>query len=122
MNRDKRKTDEVRKHQKESRKLDSTCISRMYTDEYEDGKVSVRYISAHTGHDLGPQEIKFLPLPESTKEQVAIKISAGIPVQRILQGNVARVGLCNPAIACMCIQIHEKPLVTALSEGTLTRV
>lgn len=86
MNKDKRKTNEVQKHQKESRKLNSTCISRMYTDEYEDGEVSVRYISAHTGHDLGSQELKCSPLPSSTKDQVAMKISAGIPPERILQG------------------------------------
>ncbi len=44
----------------------------MYTDEYSDGHVSVKYISAHTGHDLGPQELKYLPQPQSTKEQVAM--------------------------------------------------
>lgn len=58
----------------------------MYTDQYEDGHIYVKYISAHTGHDLGPQEFKYLPLPKSTKEQVAMKISAGIPPCRILEG------------------------------------
>ena len=85
-NKSKRKTNKLRLHQKESKKLNFTCISRMYTDEYDDGHVSVKYISAHTGHDLGPQELKYLPLPNSTKEQVAMKISAGIPPDRILQG------------------------------------
>lgn len=63
----------------------------MYTDQYQDGHITVKYISAHTGHDLGPQELKFLPLPTSTKEQVAKKISAGIPPDRILQGKSNRV-------------------------------
>lgn len=51
-----------------------------------DGNISVTYISAHTGHDLGPQELKFLPLPQSTKEAVSMKISQGIPTERILKG------------------------------------
>ena len=59
----------------------------MYTDEYESGAVCVKYISAHTGHDLGSQELKNLSLPGSTKEYVALKISSGVPPERILQGN-----------------------------------
>lgn len=86
VNKGKRKTKESRLNQKESRKLNFACISRMYTDEYRDGKVLVKYISAHTGHDLGPQELKCLPLPLSTKEEVARKISIGVPPNRILQG------------------------------------
>ena len=30
------------------------CISNMYVDELHSGQVAVRYISAHTGHELGP--------------------------------------------------------------------
>ncbi len=45
----------------------------------------MKYISAHTDHDLGPQELK-IPLPKGTKDQVAKKISAGVPPDRILQG------------------------------------
>ena len=85
-NKDQRKTKEVRPHQKESRKLDSTCISRLYVNEHEDGRVSVKYISAHT-HELGNGELKYLPLPESTKQDVATKISLGVPAERILEGN-----------------------------------
>ena len=81
-----RKTLEKRPHQKETRKINSTCISRMYVDELENGQVSVHYVSAHTGHDLGPQKLKHLPLPNSTKEEVSLKIGMGIPPERILQG------------------------------------
>ena len=81
-----RKTAEKRPHQKETRKLNNTCVSRMYVDELKNGEITVKYISAHTGHDLGPQELKYLPLPESTKEEVSMKISLGIPPERILQG------------------------------------
>ena len=76
INKDKRKT-EVRP---QSRKLDSTCLSRLYIDEHEDGHVSVKYISAHT-HELGPSELKHLPLPQSTKLS-----SLGVPTERILEG------------------------------------
>ena len=43
-------------------------------DQYEDGHVGVTYISAHT-HQLGPSELKHLPLPQSTKDEIAMKIS-----------------------------------------------
>ncbi len=58
----------------------------MFTDEYEDGSIVVRYISAHTGHEFGSQELKCLPLPASTKEEVVLKVSTCIPSDRILQG------------------------------------
>ena len=40
------------------------------------------------GHELGPNELKYLQLPKSTKEEVSVKISIGIPLERILQGAV----------------------------------
>ena len=80
-----RKTKELRPHQKESRKLNSTCIARLYVDEHDDGHISVKYISAHT-HELGPCELKHLPLPQSTKQEVAMKVSLGVPDDRILEG------------------------------------
>ena len=39
----------------------------MYVDELHSGQVTVRYISAHTDHELGPQELKHLSLPKSMK-------------------------------------------------------
>ena len=61
----------------------------MYVNELKDGQITVKYVSAHTGHDLGPQEVKYLPLPESTKQEVSTKISMGIPPERILHGKLA---------------------------------
>lgn len=58
----------------------------MYVDQLKNGTIAVEYVSAHTGHDLGPEEIKHLPLPKSIKNDVSMKISLGIPSQRILQG------------------------------------
>ena len=94
VNKDQRKTNKVRTHQKESRKINSTCVSRMYVDEHEDGHVSVTYISAHT-HELGPQELKHMPLPGSTKEDVAVKLTLGVPPVRILEGTHAYICTCT---------------------------
>lgn len=58
----------------------------MYVDESHSGQVAVRYISAHTGHELGQQELKHLPLPRSIKEEVSMKMSMGVPAERLLQG------------------------------------
>ena len=58
----------------------------MYVDELMDGSVQVQYIPAHTGHDLGCSELKHLPLPANTKQEVAVKLSMGIPPERILEG------------------------------------
>lgn len=58
----------------------------MYVNQFKNGAIAVEYISAHTGHDLGPQEIKHLPLPNSIKKEVSKKISLGITPKRILQG------------------------------------
>ena len=59
----------------------------MYVDEYEDGHVEVTYLTAHSGHELGSNQLPYLPLPNSTKETVALKISQGIPPGRIIDGN-----------------------------------
>ena len=58
----------------------------MYVNEFEDGHVEVKYISANTGHELNSSEIKYLSLPESTKQAVATKLCLGIPSERILEG------------------------------------
>ena len=76
-------------HQKSSRKMNGTCISRMYVDLHESKRVTVRYIPTHTGHKPGYIELKFLPLPESTKDEVTLKLAQGIPSKRILQGTLS---------------------------------
>ena len=81
----------------------------MYVDELRDGQISVKYVSAHTGHNLGPQELKHLPLPASTKQEVAMKISMGIPPERILQGNnsITTVSLINQCVFFNYIDVRE---------------
>ena len=51
-------------------------------DEYKDGHVEVMYLTAHSGHELGAN----LPLPTSTKETISVKVSQGIPSERITDG------------------------------------
>ena len=58
----------------------------MYVTEYLDGKVEVKYISAHSNHDLGNTELPHLSLPKGVKEEIAIKLSLGIPPERIMDG------------------------------------
>ena len=85
--------------------MNNTCISRIYVDELKDqGHVRIEYISAHTGHDLGPQELKYLPLPNTTKQEVAMKVSMGVPTERILKGIIMNIGCMQP-ITCLFV-IH----------------
>ena len=58
----------------------------MYVNNFDDGHVEVEYIPAHTGHTLSHDELKYLPLPAHTKEEVATKLSLGINPPRILHG------------------------------------
>ena len=80
------KTEKKRPHQKPSRKLGATCISRMYVTKFNSGRVEVKYISAHSNHTPDPSEAGFLPLPVSIKEEIAMKLSLGISVERIMDG------------------------------------
>ena len=97
MNTQPRQTSKVRSHQKPSRKVDACCISRMYVTAFTDGHVEVKYISAHTAHELGTSELPHLPLPKGVKEEVALQISMGIPSERIMEG------IYNTADVCTCI-------------------
>lgn len=100
----KRKTEKTRPNQKPSRKLNAACLSRMYVDEYFDNHVEVRYITAHTNHQLGAVELPHLPLPKSTREEVALKVSKGVSTERILEGKMFELSLllikCNMKIRC----------------------
>ena len=71
--------------QKQSQKVN---LSRMYVDKYRDGYVEVMYLTAHNGHELGSNQLPYLPLPTSTKETVALKTIQGIPPGRIRDGNL----------------------------------
>ena len=59
----------------------------MYVTKFKIGNIEVKYISAHFNHTIGPSEDAFLPLPTSTKEEIAMKLSLGISIERIMDGN-----------------------------------
>lgn len=81
-----RQTGKKRPHQKDTRKINDTCISRIYVDYHEDGHVTVTHVTGHTNHEPGLHEDKYLPLPRSIREEIAIKLSNGIPDDRIMEG------------------------------------
>ena len=56
---------EKRPHQKDTRKFNDTCISRIYVNHYSDGRVTVTHITAHTNYEPGNM---YLTLPNSTKK------------------------------------------------------
>ena len=55
-------------------------------ENVESGVVSVEYISTHTGHNPSVGECKHLPLPPSLRKEVQEKFSAGITIERIMDG------------------------------------
>ena len=74
-------------HQKDTRKINNTCISRMYVDFYEDSHVTVLHVMGHINYQPGPHEDMYLSLPKNIREEIAIKLSNGIPAERIMEGN-----------------------------------
>ena len=82
-----RQTGRKRPNQKDTRKINNTCISRIYVDFYKDGHVTATHVTGHTNHQPGPHEDMYLPLPKSIREEIAIKLSSGIPAERIMEGN-----------------------------------
>ena len=89
----KRKSNEQRGQgcKKPSRKLNKTCISRIYaTQSSNDGRIHV--ISAHTNHSLSIEdEAKNIPLPKTTQREISAKLQKGIPVERIMEGKNSRI-------------------------------
>ena len=88
---------ERKRRRAESCKLPATaCVSRMTVTKLADGKIDVIFITAHTNHNPTVFEEKFLPLPQSVREEVADKLHSGIPKNKILKGimNFSQV-ICN---------------------------
>jgi len=79
-------TNKKRCKQRDSRKINDTCLSWTYANHFNDGHVEVEYIPTHTGHDLDHRELNYFPLPDCIKE-VATKLSLGVNPSRILSGN-----------------------------------
>ena len=58
----------------------------MYVTKFSSGKMEVKFISAHFKHNPNEDEAGFVPLPVSTKEEIAMKLSVGISIERIMEG------------------------------------
>jgi len=50
-------TSKKRYKQRDSRKINDTCLSRIYANHFNDGHVEVEYIPTHIGHDLDHCEL-----------------------------------------------------------------
>ncbi|XP_065893096.1 FRAS1-related extracellular matrix protein 2-like isoform X2 [Dysidea avara] len=85
-------TSKRRHNQKDGRKINDTCLSRIYVNHFNDGHVEIEYIPAHTGHELNRDEINYIPLPENAKEEIATKLSLGVNPSRILSDARGTVG------------------------------
>ena len=70
-----RQTSDKKERSQESRKINSSCMSRMYVDEFRDGHLELKYIPFHTGHVPGPDEVKHLPLPKRGGQKQPLKIA-----------------------------------------------
>ena len=77
-----------RRKRKRSRKLNGVCVSRMYVRKYVDQHIELEYISVHTGHEVNESELAYLPLPKSTREAVYLKLSQGVNMNRIVEGDL----------------------------------
>ena len=80
----KRTRKEQRPNKKSSQKINSIWISRLYADDSD--HVQVQYVSAHNTNKLCTSELQHLPLPQSSMDEVALKVSQGIATERIMEG------------------------------------
>jgi hypothetical protein len=78
---------------KESCKLSSCCLARMYVRRKASGEVAVEHIASHSGHNQGPwEEQRFLKLSEHVHRQIEEQLKLGIPTDRIVRN-------CNAALS-----------------------
>ena len=83
-----RKTEKKRVHSG-SRKLQSSCISRMtVTEDTKSGSVHLVFIKTHTNHEPGLNEVKYLPLPNTTRQQVKQRYNDGVGLDKIIDGEI----------------------------------
>ena len=71
----------TRKKQKHaiSRKIEKYCMARIIATEYlKTGNVHVRYTCTYTNHDLGLEECRYLPLPQSVRKDIQQQFATGV--------------------------------------------
>lgn len=72
-----------------TRKIESSCLSRMTAAaDVQTGEVQVTFVKTHTNHRPGLEEVKYLPLPEGTRQEVRDKYSDGIELDKIIDGKI----------------------------------
>lgn len=70
-----------------TRKLQSFCLSRMTASQHvKTGEVELTFVKTHTNHQPGLQEVKYLPLPEVTRQEVRSGYADGIELDKIIDG------------------------------------
>ncbi len=58
------------------------------SEHLKTGKVEVVYIKTHTNHQPGLKEVKYVPLPEATRQEVRNKYADGIKLDKIIDGGL----------------------------------
>lgn len=71
-----------------TRKMENCCISRMTASEdLSTGQVQLTFVKTHTNHQPRLEEVKYLPLPGSTKQEVRDRYADGVGLDKIIDGN-----------------------------------
>ena len=81
----------------------------MYVDGHGGKHITVKYVPAHNGHKPGPDELKVLPLPGSTNNEVAVKLNQE-HLQVCMESLIARVHDCNVGLCMYIILVAPIPL------------
>ena len=75
-----------KRKEQDSKRINTPCLARMNVCIEKSGQVDVSYVSGHTGHSPDLQECKFLPLSNSAKDRIVQKLSDGVTMTRIVEG------------------------------------
>ena len=81
-------------------------MARMIATENVKQKKSVTFLHTHTNHELGIEECKHLPLPQSVRRDIQQQFATGITIERIIDSK--RVSTC----IYICISTGNTPDVT----------
>ena len=66
--------------------MNTPCLARINVCIEKSGQVDVFYVSGHPGHSPDLQECRFLPLSNSAKDRIVQKLSAGITMANVVEG------------------------------------
>lgn len=81
--------------------MENFCLSRMTaTEDIKTGQVKLTFVKTHTNHQPGLEEVKYLPLPEGTKQEVRDKYADGVELDKVIDGNYYQ------SIMCCCYILY----------------